>query len=92
MTARSTGGTTGPRTPLAELPARPAAADTVRRTVPRLPATEPLTVRGGPTLLRTAALTGHPGRGRFAAVADEPARLLPLPDHHRPRHDGESRR
>ncbi|MFJ9689847.1 hypothetical protein ACIRRX_29705 [Streptomyces bacillaris] len=92
MTARSTGGAPNLRTPLAEHPARPAAADAVRRMAPGLSATEPPTVRGGTALLRSAALTAHPGRDRSAAVADEPARLLPLPDHHRPRHDGESRR
>lgn len=79
------------RTPLAELLAEPAAADAVRRIVPGLLDTELLTLRGGSTLLRIAAFTGHPARTRLAALADELARLFPAPDHH-PSHDGEPSR
>ncbi|MFF3530588.1 sulfatase [Streptomyces rubiginosohelvolus] len=80
------------RTPLADLLAEPAAADAVRRIVPGLLDTELLTVRGGSTLLQIAAFTGHPGRDRLAALADELARLFPLPEAHHPSRDGEPRR
>ncbi|MYX00340.1 sulfatase-like hydrolase/transferase [Streptomyces sp. PgraA7] len=79
------------RTPLAELLAEPAAADAVRRIVPGLLDTELLTVRGGSTLLQIAAFTGHPGRAQLTAVADELARLFPVPDDH-PSNDGEPSR
>ncbi|MFF2862759.1 sulfatase [Streptomyces rubiginosohelvolus] len=79
------------RTPLADLLADPAAADAVRRIVPGLLDTELLTVRGGSTLLQIAAFTGHPGRDRLAALADELARLFPLPEAHHPSRDGEPR-
>ncbi|MFJ7191214.1 sulfatase-like hydrolase/transferase [Streptomyces bacillaris] len=97
LAARSdefTEGALNLRTPLAELLAEPAAADAVRRIVPGLLDTELLTVRGGSTLLQIAAFTGHPGRAQLARVADELARLFPVPDvpDHHPSHDGEPRR
>lgn len=75
------------RTPLADLPAEPA-ADAVRRLVPGLLDTAPLTVRGAGTLLWIAAFSGHPGRSRLTALADELARLFPLS----PTDDGATRR
>lgn len=84
-----TEGALGVRTPLARLLAEPAATEAIRRIVPGLLDTELLTVRGAGSLLQIAAFAGHPGRAQLAALADELARLFPLPPTH---HDGASSR
>ncbi|MFD5140061.1 hypothetical protein ACFWMX_28070 [Streptomyces sp. NPDC058378] len=76
------GGALNPRTPLADLLAEPAATDAIRRIVPGLLDTELLTVRGGGSLLRTAAFAGHPGRPQLTEPAEELARLFPRSTDH----------
>ncbi|MDT0345923.1 sulfatase [Streptomyces litchfieldiae] len=67
------------RTPLTELLAEPSAADAVRRHLPGLLDSELLTIRGGGSLLQLAATTGEPARAQLTALAEELARLFPIP-------------
>jgi hypothetical protein len=71
-------GTLNLRTPLVEL-LQSAAVEAVPRLLPGFLDTELLTVRGGGSLLQLATVTGYPGRDELTALAEELARLFPVP-------------